>query len=284
MFKLPCGQTANNEIQIFNTKLKNIPELASGLEKGDLGYRYLNDKYDEINGCCIKFIFLVDEKDKLLQSAQKIINPLLHGLTFAGNFLKPPEIIGWFFILDNEPINYTDFRQIDSKSTLHINEYTFSETVKIAEKLSNFSHLRFDIAINRYNIGLSDFFSPRPFEGIVNLMIALEAVMAEKGDNLTYKISMRSAKFIGKDINERKKILLLFKAFYQIRSEIVHGENYDELIIAKKLKPYKTYLNIKDITISEAIKEFSGYVRQILLLILDKQIRSCEAFDELLLE
>lgn len=284
-FSLPSNLTRNDEILLFHTKLKDITELANGLVNGDAGYRYLYERNGDIEACCIKFSFEIDEKEKLIEIAQRIVDPLLHAITFTSEFVKPTDIIGWFFILDNEPINYTEFKKLESKSTIQINEYTFSEIKNLTEKFASFNrNLKFNIAINRYAIGLTAFFSPRPIEGIVDLMIALEAVMAEKGDNLKYKISMRSAKFIGKDKLERKKIFLLFKAFYDIRSDIVHGENYDQSIILKRLNAYAKFVNIEKITINEAIKEFSIYVRKILLLILDKQITECSFFDDLLLE
>ncbi len=56
---------------------------------------------------------------------------------------------------------------------------------------------------------------------------ALETLFSS-GDNteLSHKLSERIAKFLGKDLEERKKLYKTVKKIYEIRSKVVHGATY----------------------------------------------------------
>lgn len=283
IYKFENRFDSSHSIEIYQTKIKDIEELTLNQNK-DIGYKYILDSYGEIDTCCIKFSFYIENIEQCRPVAEKIIKPLLHSIIFAAEFRVPPKISGFFYIIDTEPINYSYFTKPEKDTNFHINDGTIKRIKELEIKFCNFENLNFQIGIYRYTRGLTEFFLENTIEAVVDLMIAIEAVMSEKSDNLKYKISMRAAKFIGKDQLERKEIFTLFSAFYDIRSMIVHGSNYDEKIILKKFNNYRKLLNLQTITFSETFTTFSQIIHQIFLKILDSKITNCQYFDDLLLE
>ena len=64
-----------------------------------------------------------------------------------------------------------------------------------------------------------------PVENMIDLGIALEALyVPDSGEGeITFKLAVRAAWFLGKDKADREKLLLKFKAIYKQRSNLVHG-------------------------------------------------------------
>lgn len=60
-------------------------------------------------------------------------------------------------------------------------------------------------------------------DDIIDLMIALEALLGEKGEAIAYKLGMRAAHLCGKDTEDRLRIYKAVKSAYNKRSSIVHG-------------------------------------------------------------
>jgi len=61
----------------------------------------------------------------------------------------------------------------------------------------------------------------------VELAISLEALLTDRIENseIGYKISVRAAKVLGCDLDERRSIHKLIKDMYNVRSKVVHGTN-----------------------------------------------------------
>jgi hypothetical protein len=58
----------------------------------------------------------------------------------------------------------------------------------------------------------------------IDAAICLEALFVDGGNGeLRYRVSLRAALFLGKDLMERKKIFKSMASFYDLRSKIVHG-------------------------------------------------------------
>ncbi|TGN13336.1 HEPN domain-containing protein [Leptospira bandrabouensis] len=283
LYKFENRYDSSDPIEIFQTKIGDLEELTVN-PNNDIGYKHILDSYGEIDTCCIKFSFQIENIEQCRERAEKIIKPLLHSIIFAADFRLPPKISGYFNIIDDEPINYTYFSKPEKETNFHLNNGTIGRIKELEVKFSTFENLNFQIGIYRYTRGLTEYFLSNSIEGVVDLMIAIEAVMSEKSDNLKYKISMRAAKFIGKKQLERKAIYALFSAFYDIRSMIVHGSNFDEKVILKKFNNYKKLLDLPSITFDETFKTFSQIINQIFLKILDCKITNCQYFDDLLLE
>jgi hypothetical protein len=69
----------------------------------------------------------------------------------------------------------------------------------------------------------------------VGAVTALEALLAKKEETegLTYRLSMRIANLLGKDVEERKGIFRDVKNFYHLRSKIVHGVELDAKLLSR---------------------------------------------------
>ncbi len=66
---------------------------------------------------------------------------------------------------------------------------------------------------------------------IIDLGIAFEALyVPDGGGDLTYKFSIRAARHLGKDKEDRKELLKKFKQIYDCRSSAVHSGKLDERV------------------------------------------------------
>ena len=58
---------------------------------------------------------------------------------------------------------------------------------------------------------------------LIDGMIALEALMGDKGPSEQYKVSLRTAILCSDSTNDRREIVRRIKAAYGLRSKVVHG-------------------------------------------------------------
>ena len=66
---------------------------------------------------------------------------------------------------------------------------------------------------------------------IIDLGIAFEALyVPDSGGDITYKFSIRAARYLGKDKEDRNKLLQKFKQIYNHRSNAVHSGKLDERV------------------------------------------------------
>jgi hypothetical protein len=68
----------------------------------------------------------------------------------------------------------------------------------------------------------------RPEQRLADLVIALEGLLVERGDNLKYKLAVRTALLIGRTDEERLRVFGDMKRAYDLRSAYVHGEEVRE--------------------------------------------------------
>jgi hypothetical protein len=59
---------------------------------------------------------------------------------------------------------------------------------------------------------------------------SLEALLGEKGIDLTKKLSQRIASILGSNEKQREIIIKRFKKLYNFRSELVHGKSFSKQI------------------------------------------------------
>lgn len=66
----------------------------------------------------------------------------------------------------------------------------------------------------------------QPSDAIVDLAIAIEAILSDKGnkDELTYRLRLRAALILGTELEERQRIKQFIRDLYNERSSVVHGE------------------------------------------------------------
>ncbi|MDF1537677.1 MAG: HEPN domain-containing protein [Candidatus Thorarchaeota archaeon] len=79
---------------------------------------------------------------------------------------------------------------------------------------------------------------------LIDFMIALESLLLHETNELSYRLSLRTAVFIGSDSQERDAIFKQVKLAYEIRSKIVHG--VERVKISKELN--KSSENIRSLT------------------------------------
>lgn len=79
---------------------------------------------------------------------------------------------------------------------------------------------KLDIAASRLHQALVKI---SPSDKIIDLSIALEALLGDGRLDLTYKLKLRGPLLLSKDKTERKMIQKDIQNFYNIRSEVVHG-------------------------------------------------------------
>lgn len=76
-------------------------------------------------------------------------------------------------------------------------------------------------------------------EGLEQLLwhlTTLEALVGEKGEGVTERLAQRVSAILGKSENERKALKKQFKGLYSFRSDLVHGNQFQEQVFAGHLR------------------------------------------------
>lgn len=95
---------------------------------------------------------------------------------------------------------------------------------------------------------------------IIDLGIAFEALyVRDGGGDTTYKLAIRAARHLGKDKDDREKLLKKFKQIYRCRSDAVHTGTVDQ----------KVKFGEEQIPTSEFIKNVQGLCRRSILQIVN---------------
>lgn len=120
---------------------------------------------------------------------------------------------------------------------------------------SNWGNLvsSWNVAFNEYNNAIT---SVRIEKAYVNLIDALESVLAKDNSEIRYKVSLYSALLYSDNRSERKRVFELIKKAYGIRSNVGAGVKFskdDEYIETL----YKEFLELKDIVSDILLKTYS---------------------------
>ncbi|MDB5693562.1 MAG: hypothetical protein JWO81_2625 [Alphaproteobacteria bacterium] len=91
------------------------------------------------------------------------------------------------------------------------------------ERLGSIDRRRVDTAISRLGLAVARL---EPSDAVVELAIALEAVLSDPGNKLelTYRLKLRAALILATGLPERKEIKSLVDELYSERSKVVHGD------------------------------------------------------------
>jgi len=122
----------------------------------------------------------------------------------------------------------------------------------------------FALALSRFN----DYFGRvNELDGLLDLVIALEALFAGESQEIGYSLALRCSYFLEPDAEKRKAIFTRLRDIYDIRSYIVHGR------AGLPRKWRKLHGQDYDIAIASVVDDAEGYVRQaIRKIIADKHL------------
>ncbi len=86
-----------------------------------------------------------------------------------------------------------------------------------------------NVAIQRFCSSYERYLPNEP-ESLLDVAIALEAIFLNDDDTkeLTYRLSLRAARLLGKTLEERREIFSVIKNLYKFRSKIAHGEMLEQ--------------------------------------------------------
>lgn len=91
---------------------------------------------------------------------------------------------------------------------------------KLLRDVQKWRHVRnIDIALSRFNFAYRGEYEKR----IIDQMIAFEALYLGDSQELKYKLALRTAFLLGKNIKQREGIFKNMNNAYKIRNDIVHG-------------------------------------------------------------
>jgi len=94
---------------------------------------------------------------------------------------------------------------------------------RIREKKNN----RIEIALRRLNFSYE---RVEAQDRLIDYLIGFEALLLEGGQELEYRLSLRSSALLGSNAEEKKKIFAYIKKAYRERSNIVHGGQVKNVI------------------------------------------------------
>jgi Apea-like HEPN len=170
---------------------------------------------------------LFDRSQRMAEDILRVLRLVHHGIfSIAGAV----HLSKTWFDEDEEP-RY-DFIQGSSRSSLMTSVFSTKQCEEVEEFYKALQeprvvqHRGLVQAARRYGFAIE---SHREEDRIVDVMIAAEALFlsdagsAQERGELKYRLSLRAAYFMGKDINERKTIFRFMKNAYDARSTIAHG-------------------------------------------------------------
>ncbi len=87
------------------------------------------------------------------------------------------------------------------------------------------------IACKRFNLSIDNYFVYN-HDRLLDIAIAFEAIFLNDNEStkeLTYRLSVRAAKFLGKNKNEKENIFKIVNDLYKYRSKIAHGVDINSM-------------------------------------------------------
>jgi hypothetical protein len=109
----------------------------------------------------------------------------------------------------------------------------------------------FQVALSRlnYSVERSDI---KLEDRILDSMIGFESLFLDQKGELSYRLGLRVALFLGKSLEERRELYDFIRQSYRLRSTIIHG--YDEERIKDVLKKLKMDLHQVGLKLEELLR------------------------------
>ncbi|MGB2841213.1 MAG: hypothetical protein WBC40_01855, partial [Halobacteriota archaeon] len=108
---------------------------------------------------------------------------------------------------------------------------------------------------------------------LIDYMIAFESLFVKEKAELSYRLSLRVAAFLGENRDEKGKIFTLMRRAYDLRSDIVHGSNNSKNIENKNIEINEEKLSLK---------EFVSRIEELLRKSIKKSIETGQKPDQIL--
>jgi hypothetical protein len=145
--------------------------------------------------------------------------------------------------VDYEEAHYYHHKTIDQKPyiLLQLNKENISQFIDfvsiVDNQISDISK-QWPFFNNALEYLLKAFFHDhfyRPMDQMLWNIVAIEALLGEKGGGLTNRLATRLSRILGKSDDERKKIKRMFNRIYELRCNLVHGKSWVEKFDRKYL-------------------------------------------------
>jgi hypothetical protein len=121
-----------------------------------------------------------------------------------------------------------------------------------------------NIALRRFDLGVEE---DNIENKMIDFLIAFEALYLNEMDELTYRLSLRTAVLLGRSDDETTTIREIIAKGYKLRSEIVHGKELSQIRIRGKV-----------IALDDFVRQVENYLRKSLrsFLVLSKNYKGQE--------
>lgn len=144
----------------------------------------------------------------------------------------------------------------------------FRDTI-VNEKFYGHDYLR--IALKRFNLGLEEKDNENK---VIDFFVAFEALYLRQNLELSYRLALRTATFLGATSQEKKEIFKFMRDAYILRSQIIHGKPPKIRKQLVKLQDYvsklENYLRRSIVKFLEIISDFKNQEK--ILISLDQEI------------
>lgn len=201
---------------------------------------------------------------RLLHRGKVFVGPLCF-LTFPkfGGFKRNVGVL-METDLTTLPSAYSGYFTLGSYELTESEVEELKTTYGLISKETNRYPDSFALALGRFN----DYFGRvNELDGLLDLVIALEALFAGDSQEIGYSLALRCSYYLEPDTEKRKAIFTRLRDIYDIRSYIVHGR----ASLPKKWR--RLHGEDYDIAIASVVDDAEGYVRQaIRKIIADKHL------------
>jgi len=214
----------------FLSKVSYAIEYKLEIPKGfDIDYetqmKYYPSNMDSIFAAVISALRLFQNGSVGTSSFLQVIlldlpigGPKTTGLDFLG---LEADSIGATYILDQNQIeNFKEFWNDYHQLLIKILDFKITKK----DKLQNIK-----VALNRFNYGHQKRNSE---DRVLDHVISLESLLSKQDDptdSITYKLALRSARFVSQNPDEMERLYCKIKDLYSLRSKIVHGSFYESV-------------------------------------------------------
>lgn len=273
------------------------PQTKEQLEKNfGLNFEYI-DELERIHWtqCPIfvkRILSPVNSGDIDFAETQKILNHFYNILVLFKPWSLVPLLIGPFYLMrfvngtyvgshrgGYVPTNHTSPNPDQEKVVLLKSEFDafrsfFTKLYPVFQKYTSKNMLDRAILANYWVSKLRE--NIKPYDRLIFLVTALEALISQNENELNYRISHRTATLLGETELEKSTIFQSIKEYYNLRSKIVHGTPQEEV------KFYETWylqeivrsLILKFISLYEnGFKDSQKFLKQLDIAIFDSSLR-----------
>ncbi len=231
-----------DQVELYDN-IKPIPVSENNIEHYWNEVNLLSQLMDRftcirLNTCVIEVVYIFTLNNPITNEAIASLGQKRDGIITALSLLTNSNIraifaerqarsLRWNWL---NPLSLT--KAASSDETTNIDALDASQITALVDQLESSPNLgRLAVALRRWSSGIN---KGENEDRLIDMWIALESLFApDGGSEISYRISLRIAAFLGSTPDERKDVFDIIRHSYAWRSAVVHGSTANERTVNK---------------------------------------------------